>query len=409
MMHPVQALRRGFTLVELMVATVLMTILTGSVVFIFIQAQKIFITVDAKVQVYQYARYAFDQMERDLANVIKTRDMEFFNDRAPPSGVKGRYDQGEEIPIRDTANLDGDPLTGNDIYNYSFTLRQPAEYQDAQNPDRTYRRDSVYFKTVTVVEGQTSAALIEFALVDTTRERPKMQKRLWRVTGVDAANPLQPRYEINGGNAMPEKQDLCLFAVESRFAIFVRNGRRSHAGDYYSAEELITPPTLNRATGEKPFPQHHNWFGGQHKMVQTYYDINHDNTGNPDMGVLEEEGGTGGPILFRTERAFTFPMLKEGDKMFLSGGSTGFKGGVYTIKAFYKAGNPPQPWTPDTPDNQLRIAFEEPVEGVTAGSQMLVNYAAAWIPSALRVTLKIKDAKSLESRSVQRIFKILSQ
>ncbi|MEJ2289731.1 MAG: hypothetical protein P8Y02_14040 [Deinococcales bacterium] len=34
----------------------------GGVVFIFINAQQIFLRVDARVQVYQYARYAFDQM-----------------------------------------------------------------------------------------------------------------------------------------------------------------------------------------------------------------------------------------------------------------------------------------------------------------------------------------------------------
>ena len=80
--------RGGFTLVELMVAMALMMILTGSVVFIFMQAQEIFLTVDARVQVYQYARYSFDQMERDLANIVHTRDMEFFNDQ--PSNPMGR-------------------------------------------------------------------------------------------------------------------------------------------------------------------------------------------------------------------------------------------------------------------------------------------------------------------------------
>ena len=49
---PRRASQRGFTLIELLVAVALSTILTGAVVFIFIQAQEIFISVDAKVQVY---------------------------------------------------------------------------------------------------------------------------------------------------------------------------------------------------------------------------------------------------------------------------------------------------------------------------------------------------------------------
>ena len=50
MTHPART-RQGFTLIELLVAMALMTILTGSVVFIFINAQTIFNTVDAQVQV----------------------------------------------------------------------------------------------------------------------------------------------------------------------------------------------------------------------------------------------------------------------------------------------------------------------------------------------------------------------
>src|SRR5688500_6949528 len=136
--------RLGFTLVELMVAMALMMILTGSVVFIFIQAQKIFSTVDARVQVYQYSRYAFDQMERDLANVVRSSDMEFFDDLPPPGGRVGRYDSGEEIPIRGAVDNAA-------IYNNSFTLRQPEEYTGADGLQ--YRNDSIYFMTVTVAGG----------------------------------------------------------------------------------------------------------------------------------------------------------------------------------------------------------------------------------------------------------------
>ena len=42
--------RAGFTLIELLVSVTLMTILTGSVVFVFVQAQKIFVQLDAKAR-----------------------------------------------------------------------------------------------------------------------------------------------------------------------------------------------------------------------------------------------------------------------------------------------------------------------------------------------------------------------
>lgn len=393
---------RRFTLIELLVAIALSTILTGAVVFIFIQAQEIFISVDAKVQVYQYARYAFDRMERDMSNVTNSRNMEFFNDAAPPSGTKGSFDRGEEIPIRGTANNDASN-TGDDIYNYGFTIRQPAPYNEVLkgNPQR---HDSVYFKTVTRIGGQTSAALIEYAMVDTDKARPKLQRRLWQITGVDAGNPLAPRYEVNGTlGGQPQKQDLCLYTVDCQLEVFIKNLRRSDAGNFYEPAELMKPPRVRRSFGdEDAFPPMHNDWRGSNTMIQCYYDVGHDDSRmQPDMGVFEpNEAG-----LFHTQGNFGFPMLREGDQIYLWGGFRGFKGQAYTIKKFVKPDG--SPWTPDSDMTQLRIQFEEPIEGQQPGQQMMVRYSAGFVPAALRATVVIKDVKSLENRSVSRVFKIM--
>lgn len=399
---------RHFTLIELLVAIALSTILTGAVVFIFIQAQEIFISVDAKVQVYQYARYAFDRIERDLSNVTNSRDMEFFNDQAPPSGTKGRYDRGEEIPIRETANNDAS-RTGDDIYNNGFTLRQPALFNDVTDGNE-HRRDSIYFKTVTRIGGQTSATLIEYAMVDHDKPRPKLQRRLWRVTGVDAANPLAPRYEINGPEGgRPQRQDLCLYTVDVQFELFVKNFRRSDAGRFYSAGELAVPPRVRRRFGDElAIPPMKNDWRGDNFMVQCYYDVGHDqNRVQPDLGVFEP--GEGG--MFHTQDNFGFPMLREGDTIYLWGGFRGFKGRAYTIKKFVMKGPSGEwvPWDPSIADmSQMRIQFAEPVEGQRPNQQMLVRYAAGFVPGALRARIVIKDSKSLENRSVSRVFKIMS-
>jgi type II secretory pathway pseudopilin PulG len=398
---------RHFTLIELLVAIALSTILTGAVVFIFIQAQEIFISVDAKVQVYQYARYAFDRIERDLSNVTNSRDMEFFNDQAPPSGTKGRFDRGEEIPIRGTANNDAS-RTGDDIYNNGFTLRQPALFTDTDGNE--HRRDSIYFKTVTRIGGQTSATLIEYAMIDHDKPRPKLQRRLWRVTGVDAANPLAPRYEINGpeGGA-PQKQDLCLYTMDVKFEVFVKNSRRSDGGRFYSARELSIPPRVRRRFGDEPsIPAMKNDWRGENFMVQCYYDVGHDdNRVQPDLGVFEP--GENG--MFHTQANFGFPMLREGDSIYLWGGFRGFKGRAYTIKKFVMkdASGEWVPWDPSTADmSQMRIQFDETVEGQRPNQQMMVRYAAGFVPGALRATIVIKDSKSLENRSVSRVFKVMS-
>lgn len=402
--------RRGFTLIELLVAMALMTILTGSVVFIFMQAQNIFSTMDARVQVYQYARYAFDQMERDLANVVVSRDMEFFNDKPLDTlGVKGHYDPGEEIPIRGTANKDGDPINGDTIYNRSFTLRQPEPYDDAKQ--RKHRQDSMYFKTVTVIEEKTSNALIEYALVDSDKLRPRMVKRLWRVTGVDVSNPLAPRYEVNGTDqGLPLEQDLCLYAVDAKFEVFVKNRRRSDAGRYYEAKELVDPPRSERIGNPKvfePLPNAKGW-GGTNYMIQAYYNERWKSGMTPDFGVIDPPTDSL-PALFHTQANFAFPMLKEGDKLYLADTNTppAFKAQDYTIKAFVKDGTDPiEPYLPTDPPQLMRIQFEERIE--TNGVQAQARYAAAWVPPAMRVTIRIKDARSKELRTVSRIFKILT-
>lgn len=409
--------RRGFTLVELMVAMALMTILTGSVVFIFMQAQNLFQQMDARVQVYQYARYAFDQMERDFANVVRTRDMEFFNDQPNnPLGQESHYDANlsEEIPIRDTGNRHGDPINGDGTYNYAFTLRQPEPYEDALQ--RKHRWDSVYFKTVTVINGKTSSALIEYAIVDSTKVRPRLAKKLWRVTSVDNTDPFAPQLRINDSDqALPEVQDLCLYATDAKFEIFVKNNRRSDPGDYYETEDLVTPPRVARpGLGNPPvfeeLPNSTGW-AAPNFMIQTHYTERWDGQPQPDLGVLEP-AQSGIPTLFRTQRYFGFPMLKEGDKIFLQDpqSTPQIKAKEYTIKAFVQKGtNPLEPWEPNLPIQNMRIQFEETIDITTSPiADLPVRFVAAWTPPALRATIRIKDEKSLELRTVSRVFKILS-
>jgi prepilin-type N-terminal cleavage/methylation domain-containing protein len=400
--------RRGFTLIELLVAIALMTILTGSVVFIFIQSQKIFATVDARVQVYQYARYAFDRMERDLANVVRTTDMEFFDDLKPPAGVlTGHYDNGEEIPIRGAEDADS-------IYNHSFTLRQPEKYTDIVD-ELQYRHDSIYFRTVTEVGDETTSVLVEYALEDSERERPKMQRRQWRVTGVDNGNPLRPRYEINGttGNqAQPEVSDLCLYTMECRFRLFVLNRRYNQPPRYYSCEELINPPAWPGAPSYRSFEPMRNYAQAPDQMIQTFYDERWNPTSfQPDLLVFKRsENQDSDMALCHTANYFSFPMLSEGDSILLHGGGLPTNAQrLYRINAFVHPDGQ-TPWEPGDPVNQMRIQLDESIEfprSLGSGQDMQLLWRAAWLPPALEVTFKIKDSKSLELRTVQRVFKII--
>ncbi len=62
MRHP----RRGFTLVELLVAVFLMVLLTSVVVYIFSRAVSMFMSADARAQIFQNVRSGMDTIRRDL-------------------------------------------------------------------------------------------------------------------------------------------------------------------------------------------------------------------------------------------------------------------------------------------------------------------------------------------------------
>jgi hypothetical protein len=145
--------------------------------------------------------------------------------------------------------------------------------------------------------------------------------------------------------------------------------------------------------------------------VSTYYDTKHDQTAfQPDLGVWDPAENN----LFRTQQYFTFPMLREGDRIYMWGGPVAGSGMAvpkeYTIDSFRRPDG--TALQPTDPPNAMRIKFKEPPpdrpQALPPGQPMLVNWDTSWLPPALRVTLRIKDAKSLQTRSVQRVFKILT-
>jgi type II secretory pathway pseudopilin PulG len=442
----------GLTLVELMVAMALMTVLTGTIVFIFTQAQNIFQQVDAKVQVYQYARGAFDQMERDLANVQVTCDMDFFQDL----NKDGHFEDGEQL--NSGAGIDGTeevmlrpPYNQgfNDVtrppfnYHYGVTLRSPKYYQDVTDKTKYHAHDSIYFKSITQFQGQTSPALVEYALTDLNRERPKLEKRLWIVTGIDTSqNP--PKMLVNqpplGTNTptstLPIKQDLCLYVTDVNFQFFIKDKRRGDPslgpdrfspGTFYSAEELVSARP-DPVTNNPPFPMFRNFWNGMPNkqplqpnqlgqasyMVMCYYDRWHMTSGDDPASFTVTDSGK-----MHTQSQFDFPMMSPGDRLYVFGwspqGTSGGAGGGaqqqqgippgdYTIKRIA----PPQ-GAPLPPSSWL-VEFNEHFS--TVGVQNFVSdnysYRAGWLPPAVRCTLRIKDAKAKEIRTISRTFKVLS-
>lgn len=400
---------RGLTLVELMVAMALMTVLTGTIIFIFSQAQTIYAQVNAKVQVYQYARTALDTMERDLANVVRSADMDFFADGTPKNG---HYDPmtgedlngGAGIDMTEEKRLKLAPPPSN--YHYGFTLRQPRYYDGLDG--KKHAHDSIYFKTITQYNAQTVQAIVEYALIDMNRERPKLQKRIWHVTGVD---PNTNRVMINGSNTAttPIEQELCLYVVDVSFQIYVKNNRKGEdpterftPGTFYGAQELVDAK-IDPVTGSPPFPAFRNyWDGGKDQpagsgnyMVSCFYDPTHDPAGQ-DMGRFEKADNG----LFHTANNFDFPMLGPGDRIYLWAfpQAAGIQPNDYTIKGWRDVGG----------IKKIELMEHVSTSSATFPDPCEVPYRAGWVPPAVRVKLKIKDEKAKEIRTISRTFKVLA-
>ena len=68
----------GFTLVELVIVIALMAILWGVAYTMFYQSKKVFSLSDNKLEMYQYARIAMDEISRDLKGATLKDNVDYF-------------------------------------------------------------------------------------------------------------------------------------------------------------------------------------------------------------------------------------------------------------------------------------------------------------------------------------------
>ncbi|MDF1662803.1 MAG: prepilin-type N-terminal cleavage/methylation domain-containing protein [Planctomycetota bacterium] len=401
--HSSRKLLRAFTLVELLVAMALGVILTGAIVFIFVQSQKIFTEMDAKVSVYNYARTAFDTVERDLANTAKTADMEFFQD-SESDGIPGHYDRRngdpEAIPV---SSPFGDPhflIDKQEKYIYGMTLHQPPPYTGFDG--KKHRHDSIYFRTVTSVNGQTKPVLVEYALDyrrasnGTLRLLPILVRRHWSITKIQKSLA-GPQITLNGDNKAIESE-LCLYVTDVKFEFYLQDKRSGRPGRLYSAEEACRGP-VGSATNQANIRMRNFATDGGFKIA-CFYDSRHLHTKQEDKAVYDQKRK-----MLITENIFHFPMTEVGDRMVLF--NFDIPSATYrdlTIKSIERfdtgsgAGG-----TAGTPKYGIR--FIETLPTYTKDPEC--EYRTGFLPSMVRMTVKIKDRKRKAVRTLVRQFKLL--
>src|SRR3989339_1150786 len=77
----------GFTLVELLIVIALMAILWGVAYTMFYQSKKVFSLSNNKLEMYQYARIAVDEISRDLKGATLKDNVDYFRSFTTPETV----------------------------------------------------------------------------------------------------------------------------------------------------------------------------------------------------------------------------------------------------------------------------------------------------------------------------------
>lgn len=190
--------RAALTLVELLVAIVLSAMLIGVITFVWLQSNRIFMTTMNNVEAYQRLRTVLDMFERDLSNMNRTVEMDYFTD----TNANGRYDEGVDGPAliaganyrapRDPA----DPLVraglpefceeGNGGFSarpffFAPTILSPPPYTvegEGYLEGRAYWRDEIFAQCGVSQQGASRPALVHYRLVP-WGTRSALRRRIW--------------------------------------------------------------------------------------------------------------------------------------------------------------------------------------------------------------------------------------
>ena len=379
----------GLTLVELMIAIALMLIMVLQLQIIFGNARGLYLGADAMAQVYSNTRSVLDQIEKDVANAIKTDQMEFYNDnRATAAGV-GHYNPGEE-----NLGLMGKVIPGR--YIHSFLVKQPKPYtpKDIVKVGGPYRHDSIYFRTFTNIMGVPREALVEYRLwlgnddAD-PRQRPILQRivtgpKIDKNTGV-------PQYDA-AGNPLYERQDpqdVCYYVQEFKVEMFITDkSHHGHIGRFYSPKDVAV-----QRVGQQQPAQPDNAYPASLVNLSsgdTYAVEAMDGADAFDQGAVMSKAD--GRLHLRNGDRVS--QLGPGDKMYCiskpdavtANTSLDFNNAYLTVKHVN---------SPSNAGGETTVEFEEEADIQrlipNAAAELTMAYRGAWLPAAIRVQMKIKD------------------
>jgi prepilin-type N-terminal cleavage/methylation domain-containing protein len=443
-----QARAPGFTLIELMVALALAAVISVMIMMVSTSMQESYSQTVQRVEVYNRFRLAIDRIRDDIANWIPSQELEFYVDgRGAQSRRNFHYDPGEEIPDEKDEHgpgvVDGGTIGHTNAQaNYDefasilerhYTSVEPSQLAEGNLDKKVHDAYQLYFRTMTHVGGHVREANVEYMLVD-----PKADRKRWR-NGV----PPPPR------DVAPEDvRDLALYKVVRYFRIdeqiltnltkypvqreiievatnvtdfrveymaanpFSRaRGRGSPRfvtpeEDYENPAENATRPERVTEADLGPLRAYRKSFGYGSVRLDKKFDLAVATPARGGDQGLKNVGGTFEPVRvgFRSNPNISFAELVPGDRIFIFRGNergqvtsganvTGrlaaFPAGTYTVKANI--------------NGMLEVVEDIDSSTWNNRDQTGVYYKAAYLPAAVRVTVRMVDDQGLNPKTMQQV------
>lgn len=440
--------REGFTLIELMVALALSAILSIMIMMISTSAQETYSGTLRKVEIYNRFRLALKIMQEDFSAWIPTQELEFYADGIGGAGRRNfHFDPGEQIP--DAKDSYGPGVVNGGTAGYDefahiiqqhYQSNEVGQFNVGNSDYKRHDAYQVYFRTMTYIEGQNREANVEYMLVD-----PGRPKSEWK-NGVPP--PPGGKYGDSGAGAISRDKirDLALYKVVRFFKInqdlvtkmLLHPVERrvvevaTNVTDFrveYLSENPLGRSSRNPPKFRTPQEDHGNQFGEVAVRAKRSKNRRGDSKYTKSFGYgsvmldkkfplataqsavwgdnkLRNAAKKPQPVRvgFRGSSMINFGEIVPGDRVYIftdaERGGRKAGGNIAGRLAAFPAGD----YTVKTNINGM-LEFVEDIDCSlwNGKDQSGVKYKVAFMPTALRITLRMVDDEGLNPKTMQQV------
>ncbi len=430
-------LEQGFTLIELMVALALSAILSIMIMMVSTSAQETYTSTLQKVEVYNRFRLALNTVKNDFAAWIPTQELEFYSDGRGGAGRRNfHFEMGEEIAdTRDEYGfgvVDGGVIKEYDefahIIQRHYESREKQQFMDGDRSAKVHDAYQVYFRGMTYIEGQVREANIEYMLADPAKpwkngipqppDSVEMDKvrdlvlykivRFFRIDSKLVTNfnkyPITRRIIEVATNVTDFRVE---YMSDNPFQRSRRKGApkfRTPEEDYKDPVELATRP--KRTKIGKGYIYTKKFGYGSVKIAEKFPLAIAQTAVGGDSNVARNAGRRPQSVRvgFTGNPNISFAELVPGDRVYIfteaERGGQKAGGNIAGRLAAFPAGD----YTVKTNINGM-LEFVEDIDSTLWGGkdQPGVRYKAAYMPAALRLTIRMVDDEGMNPKTMQQV------